>query len=505
MKQRWRLTLLALGLFLLNAYVCRELFLIEFIKNLDSNEGFFSAVARFYGEHPFERWSPWFSAGMPIENTYQPLLPAITALTALLTRLSEPRALHLVLAVVYCLGPVTLLWFAWDWSKSIPVALGAGLTYSLLSPALWFIPILRVPFEKSAGGLRLYNMVHYAEDPHNLALTLLPVAFLFLRRAISTRAPGAIVGATVWSGCVVLANAFGAVDLAIGGIAVVLAVGGGVRVLVLIGLAAYLWISPWLPPSLVQLIRGDQWGAAGAMHQQYLAPLAAVSVFILLAWVTRRFGSEMERFTVYLTYWLCLIPLGFFLFGMTLVPQGNRYQIELELGVCLLIGVMAGRIPRRGWWVLSVVVLLAGTYQTKIIRRFARNLIVPVEITQTIQYKTCMWLDKNLPGQRAMVSGDTEFICNIYSDNPQLSGGHEPSAPNWMQKVAVYSIYTGTPTGVGAAENSILWLKAFGTQAITVPGPKSREFYHPVQFPNRFDGILPVLWHDEDDTIFAVP
>ena len=52
---------------------------------------------------------------------------------------------------------------------------------------------------------------------------------------------------------------------------------------------------------------------------------------------------------------------------------------------------------------------------------------------------------------------------------------------------------------------SIFWLKAFGNQAITVPGEKSREIYHPIAHPHKFDGVLPVLWHDEDDTIFAVP
>ncbi|HEY3826257.1 MAG TPA: hypothetical protein VGL82_16945, partial [Bryobacteraceae bacterium] len=29
--------------------------------------------------------------------------------------------------------------------------------------------------------------------------------------------------------------------------------------------------------------------------------------------------------------------------------------------------------------------------------------------------------------------------------------------------------------------------------------------YHPIAHPHKFDGVLPVLWHGEDDTIFAVP
>jgi hypothetical protein len=42
-------------------------------------------------------------------------------------------------------------------------------------------------------------------------------------------------------------------------------------------------------------------------------------------------------------------------------------------------------------------------------------------------------------------------------------------------------------------------------QAVTVSAEKSREYYHPTVHPHKFDGVLPVLWHEEDDTIFAVP
>ena len=38
-----------------------------------------------------------------------------------------------------------------------------------------------------------------------------------------------------------------------------------------------------------------------------------------------------------------------------------------------------------------------------------------------------------------------------------------------------------------------------------MPGPTSREHYHPIANSHKFDGLLPVLWHDEDDTIFRVP
>lgn len=86
-----------------------------------------------------------------------------------------------------------------------------------------------------------------------------------------------------------------------------------------------------------------------------------------------------------------------------------------------------------------------------------------------------------------------------------MSGGHEPTVPNLVDRLAIYELYTDDGAGDHAAEYSTIWLKAFGNSAITVPGVKSRENYHPFAHPHKFDGLLPVLWHEEDDTIFGVP
>jgi len=146
-----------------------------------------------------------------------------------------------------------------------------------------------------------------------------------------------------------------------------------------------------------------------------------------------------------------------------------------------------------------------GIRQASIFREFASTLVHPIDITKTIEYKTAVWIDHNLPGQRVLLAGDTEYIFNLFSDNPQMSAGHEPTAPNWMQRVAVFTIQTGMNAGDHDAEYSIFWLKAYGNQAVYVPGPNSREHYHAVVHTHKFDGLLPVLWHDEDDTIYRVP
>jgi hypothetical protein len=325
--------------------------------------------------------------------------------------------------------------------------------------------------------------------------------------------PGAapVIFAVLSCGAVVLANAFGAVDLEIGGVCIALALNGGMQRLLIVGIAAYLLICPWLPPSLVAHIGGDQWTARGSFNagSGTSFTLAAVLViFIALWWISRRW-RPVERFSLLFAPWMCALPIAYFLFGVTLVPQGNRYQLELEMALCLVLGCLCARLfenlPAAGQAALVVVVLLIGFRQTRNFRHAARALIQPVAITNTIEYKIVHWLDGNLPGQRAMVSGDVQFLNNVLSNNPQLGGGHEPTVPNWMNRVAVYTINSGDGAGDRDAEFSIFWMKAFGVQAVTISGEKSREHYHPTVHPHKFEGVLPVLWHEEDDTIFAVP
>src|SRR5689334_17576695 len=56
----------------------------------------------------------------------------------------------------------------------------------------------------------------------------------------------------------------------------------------------------------------------------------------------------------------------------------------------------------------------------------------------------------------------------------------------------------------GDLAKAVLWLKAFGVQAATSAGPKSPEFWKG-RSSTRFDGLLPVLWRQEDTTIYRVP
>jgi hypothetical protein len=228
-----------------------------------------------------------------------------------------------------------------------------------------------------------------------------------------------------------------------------------------------------------------------------------VAALVGVWFAARYLKRPADRFAVLFVPSICTIPLGFFLFGLTLVPQASRYQLELEMAAAIAAGCLFAHLPGRRVAIAALAVF--GCWQALEARAYARTLIQPVDITQTIQYKTDLWLKDHMPGQRAMISGDVEFLNNVISDNPQMSGGHEPTVPNLVERFAIFEIYTGYGAGERDAEYSLLWLKAFGNRAVTVPGAKSREAYHPFAHPHKFDQVLPVLWHEEDDTIFGIP
>ena len=50
-----------------------------------------------------------------------------------------------------------------------------------------------------------------------------------------------------------------------------------------------------------------------------------------------------------------------------------------------------------------------------------------------------------------------------------------------------------------------IWYKAYGVDAVVVPGRDSPEFWQPHPFGHQFDGVFPVVWDERDTRIYAVP
>lgn len=501
-----------------NLAIAWKLLSLEYSANLASNEGQFIAIAREVADHPQDMlWWPLWDCGLPFQNTYLPLLQLITGVFSRITGHSPALSFHQVSAAAFCLGPVFLYYLAWTVSRLSGTSFFVALAYSVLSPCT-ALAVIR----QDTGGLwnlrRLQILGFYGEGPHTLTVMFLPLAILFLYLALSRDSLWPRILAGVFVALTVLANAFGAVILMLAG-AALMAVYGMERVwrntilALAIGTLAYLWISPLMPPSVVAAIRLNSATVDGDYRftTRSLGGVAALAAGFLLLWAATRGMKWLPhlRFSV-LFAWLTtgVVVLGV-VAQVYVVPQPHRYQIAMDMSLCLA-AVFGGaelvrRFPARVRTGTVVVLAVLLAVQTRHAIRYARGLIRGVDITSTEPYRLARWMEANMHGARVMVSGSYSFYFNNFTDTPQLHGGQDPMLPSLLMRIAVFTIYSGMNAGARDGEISVLWLKALGAHAIAVPGPRSAEYYKPIANPRKFDPLLPVLWREGDDTIYSVP
>src|SRR5207248_2958513 len=97
------------------------------------------------------------------------------------------------------------------------------------------------------------------------------------------------------------------------------------------------------------------------------------------------------------------------------------------------------------------------------------------------------------------------FWMNAFTDTPQLGGGFDQGTTNFMNRVAVYVLYSDDGVPGDKLATSELWLKAFGVDAVETGGAASGEYFKPWRNAEKFAGRYAVLWTDDHDFIYKVP
>jgi hypothetical protein len=517
--RRAQTLLLGTLLFLVNAYLCRGLFGMEYLRHMGSIEAAYIGISRYMLAHWRDfSWFPAWYAGIPAQNTYPPLLHWIVALVALLRGISPAHAHHWVTAIFYCLGPVSLFALALRLSGSPRAAFLGAIIYSVLSPSEWLMPAIA----HATGQFhpeRLSALVYYGEGPHVTSLTLLPLAILCLDFALERRRAPYFALAAVAFASVALTNWIGAVGLALGVAAYLFSkpVPGkpfarDLAFVVFIGATAYCLASPWIPPSTIvaihansQFIGGD-YTHTGAGLLRWIP--AALAVLLVLKLILRRAPAYIQ-FAVFFGFLTALAPLTVTWGNIAIVPQPERYHLEMELALALLAGLLldAGirRLPERAAPFAMAALLLALIWPLKSDRRYARDgLIQGIDITTTSEWRTAQWLNQHWNGGRVLLSGSSAFWLTAFSDTPEIDGGFAQGVTIPVYLMSKYEIGSGDGAGSHAAEIAILWFKALGVQAVAVSGPGSTEVYKDFHNPQEFEGILQPLWRDGGDVLYSV-
>jgi len=505
-------------LFLFTAILIKPLFRAKYLERWDSIESTFIADGRFLRDHwPHPQWQPLWYCGTRYDYIYP---PALRYGTAVLSRIWIPvKAYHIYTALLYCLGIAAVYFLVRVMSGSRGAAWLASAASALVSPAFALIRGIGLDSQHGAPW-RLWVLLRYGEGPHISAVALLPFALAFAWLGLGRRRPGSFAAAAVFCALVALTNFYGAISLAIFYPILVwslwvtsrdplLLVRAAAIPALAYGLAAF-----WLTPSYFRItIENLGLVSSPGNHWSMGLLLAAVVLFALISWRAAS-GKPQRANAVFVAGGLLffgLNVLGHYYLGFRVIGEPGRLIPELDLAIILAAAETLRalwnwhfKLParRRMARALALAVVL---YAAWIGRHYVRHAwaIYPRErdYRNRVEYRMSEWIAGHLPGARTFVAGSIRFWWDTWHDLAQPGGGSEQGVLNAYVIPAQWELTLGQNP-----EIAVKWLMALGVDAIIVTDKQSPELYHDFTSPYKFDGMLPVLYDDQQgDVIYRVP
>jgi len=405
---------------------------------------------------------------------------------------------------------------AWLMTRAPGSSFIAALFYSLTAPTQLIVPDIDFSFRHFWDARRLYLVAVWDDTPHLAAMALLPLVILFLSLTIRSRRLIHYIVLTLLIAIMALASDFGPIDLIISAFCLIAVFpqkdyARNALLVISSGLVAYAIVSPFLPPSLLLAIRRASASSEGGFTPGSVTALAMVTLGWIILWrALNRWTTDWNlRFFALFAYLTSSVPVIAAYLHRQFLPQPGRYKLEMELGIALVLVFGLRSLFDRAPAALKVGLLfvffaLAGE-QIVSHRQFAKNILQSANFTRTIEYRTATWVAQNLPGVRVMLPGSIAQWANDFTDLSQFSGSSWSQAYNQVQQRGVAAVFNGGETPQQDARTSLDWLRAFGVGAVAVSGPNSQEYWKPFAHPGKFDGLLPVLWREDDVTIYSIP
>jgi hypothetical protein len=515
---RWVISLLGVLLFGLNIAICREIFRTEYTQHMGSIEAAYIGISRFVMLHwPAPAWFPLWYCGIPFQNSYPPLLHRLVALAGMAIHISPARAHHAVTGILYCAGPCALFLLALALSGDLAASLAAALICSLISPSAFLMPSIRADLGSAWLPRRLQALVLYGDGPHVSAVTFLVIAVLALHLAERKRSLPRIAIAAVAFAATVSTNWLGAFSLGLATLCYLLArwdegakFKGLLATTIPVCVLAYGLIAPWIPPSTIRDIQQNAQFTVGRYPMGATQAIYGAALLLLLLgvrWLLVRFcASLLLRFGAYFFILTGGIALTAEWFHVYVMPQPDRYHLEMEFAAALILGLtgaaLARRMPRKLQFCVVAALLFLGVLQFRHYRFYSRKEIRAIDIHHTVEYQAGTWLQGNLPGRRVFATGSVQFWLNAFTDDAQIGGGFDQGIVNHEIPAMTYGIPYTTGNGADAA----MWVRLLGGQAIVTSGKGGRDFYSfGWRDAEKFKGVLPELWRSGADVIYSVP
>ena len=500
-------------MFLFAAVLIRPLFKAKYLDKWASIESTFVADARFLIAHwPHPQWQPLWYAGTRFDYVYPPMLRYGTALISKAIGYWPVKAYHFYTAFFYALGIVGVYLFVRVARNSRGAAWLAALATALVSPSFLFLKDVRLD-SWHLTPQRLSVLNRYGEGPHMTALAFIPFALAFTWLALERWRPPMIALAAISCAAVVSNNFYGATSLAVFYLIAVWSfwiTRRDRRIFLtasLIPVLAYGLTAFWLTPSYFKItadnmkyvsLPGNKWSYAIAFG------IAALYGAFSYRWSRGRADRTWAAFVSGALLFFALNVLGNAYFNFRVTGEPSRLVPELDLAITLaVVTVLAWMWKRtRRERIAAAIIVAVGLAPSADYLRHAWEVFVSWPDYQSrVEYKMSEWFYKNMPGARAQPIGSVRLWFDAWHDLAELGGGADQGLLNPAAPLSQWGIIQ-----TADAEPAVLWMQAMGVDAVYVSGKQSQEVYKDFLYPQKFAGVLGVLFDDQHgNTIYRVP
>ena len=512
LRKRGKLLLDLLLVFLFTAILIRPLFKAKYLDRWASIESTFIADGRFLAAHwPHPLWQPLWYCGTRFDYVYPPVLRYGTAL---LSAIFIPvKAYHVFTALMFCLGIAGVYFLVRVMEGTRAQAWLSAAGCALVSPSFLFIKEVRYD-SPHLLPLRLGVLIRYGEGPHISSLSLLPFALAFAFLGMQRRRTGALALAAVFSALVTLTNFYGATALAIFYPVIVwsLWVVHRDRAIWLRALAipalAYGLAAFWLTPAYFRItLYNLRYVSEPGNRYSVLLTIVAALLFGIgsIRWASRKPHLAYVVFVSGSLLFMALNVLGHFYFNFRILGEPHRLIPEMDMAMILALVEVLRRLWARREFAprgIAVLVLLCGAWPASHFLAHAWEMYPKDnDYQKRVEYRMSEWISTHMPDSRTYVAGSIRFWWNAWHDLAQVGGGSDQGLENPNPLAASWEIFLGQDP-----ELSVRWLQSMGADALIVSDSHSQEIYHDFHVPNKFAGILPVLYDDhEGNVIYRVP
>ena len=515
--------------------------------NLGSIEVSYVSMGRFLSEFglPFPggtSWAPFWYFGFPFHLFYTPLLPFLEVLGHKIFGLALWESYRLLTGIGYILAPVSVFFLGWQLSKKIIGGLIAGILFTV-GPTLFYF-ILPATIDSAFGEVaadrfsldfwdprRFTILVRWGEGPHIFSLIFVPLVGVFFLKVLREYKFRWVLLSSLFLGLSALTNSIGffASLIVIGVFSFVKLVQdqktrlSTFKSILTVGALTFGLISFWYNISFISsffkegsgtgslLISLFPWGWIGILVGVFV-------IYLIFSKVIRNFGVACSIllflifFGVVAYYYLSAPPEESYR-RIEIFPQALRYNVEADLSLSLLIGVLfawlvgyLGKKLRMLETAGNIVGVLGALVLVWYIQPFipvaAKAAGTVVDIRNTGEYEIATWLKENTDerrGERVFVPGNYGFYLNYFTNVWQHRGALFQAATHpWVEHMH-YQMANGSNSEIALA-----WLTITNTKYAVVTTAASRELYKEMKSLRRFESF-PVAHAQAGDIIYEVP